>query len=157
MKARQSTLFTFGLLGTLYAAQGLPFGFFSQALPVFLRKQGHSLEAVGLSSLLAAPWAFKFLWAPLVDRHGSARFGRRRGWIIPLQALSTALLFSLAVFPAQGPLLPLLVAVFFTHLFAATQDLASAMRTTTRWLSTCCRPNGVVSRMAFKSLAIASG
>lgn len=125
MKARQSTLFTFGLLGTLYAAQGLPFGFFSQALPVFLRKQGHSLEAVGLSSFLAAPWAFKFLWAPWVDRHGSARFGRRRGWIIPLQALSTALLFSLAVFPAQGPLLPLLVAVFFTNLFAATQDIAT--------------------------------
>ena len=116
---------TLALLGTLYAAQGLPFGFFSQALPVFLRKQGHSLEAVGMSSLLAAPWAFKFLWAPLVDRSGSSRFGRRRSWIIPLQGLSAALLLGLAAFPAGGPLALLLLSVFLTNLFAATQDIAT--------------------------------
>ncbi|MGC4093876.1 MAG: MFS transporter [Polyangiaceae bacterium] len=125
MSTRPTVFATFALLGTLYAAQGLPFGFFSQALPVFLRKQGYSLEAVGLSSLLAAPWAFKFLWAPLVDRRGSARFGRRRAWIIPLQLLSALLLLGLGWFPRQGPLTWLLVAVFFTNLFAATQDIAT--------------------------------
>ena len=122
---RSHSWFTFGLLGTLYAAQGLPFGFFSQALPVFLRKQGHSLEAIGFSSFLAAPWAFKFLWAPLVDRHGSPRFGRRRSFIVPLQLLSAGLLFSLAALPPGGALMPLLVAVFLTNLFAATQDIAT--------------------------------
>ncbi|MFZ5893487.1 MAG: MFS transporter [Myxococcota bacterium] len=121
----RSRLFTFTLLTTLYAAQGLPFGFFSQALPVFLRKQGHSLQVVGLSSLLAAPWAFKFFWAPLVDRYANQRFGRRRSWIIPLQLLSAGLLFVLGTFPQNGPLLALLVAVFLTNLFAATQDIAT--------------------------------
>jgi MFS family permease len=116
---------SFVLLGTLYAAQGLPFGFFSQALPVFLRQRGHSLEMVGMSSLLAAPWAFKFLWAPLVDRVYSARFGARRSWIVPLQLLSAALLFGLAAFPSSGPLTPLLIAVFLTNLLAATQDIAT--------------------------------
>lgn len=116
---------SFVLLGTLYAAQGLPFGFFSQALPVFLRQRGHSLEVVGMSSLLAAPWAFKFLWAPLVDRVYSLRFGARRSWIVPLQLLSAALLFALSAFPASGPLTPLLIAVFLTNLLAATQDIAT--------------------------------
>jgi MFS family permease len=123
--SRRDAVFSFALLGTLYAAQGLPSGFFSQALPVFLRKQGHSLQVVGLSSFLAAPWAMKFLWAPLVDRHGSRRFGRRRSWIVPLQLLSAGLLLALAAVPEHGPLLPLLVAVFFTNLFSATQDIAT--------------------------------
>src|SRR5437868_6044002 len=73
-----------GLLGSLYLSQGLPFGFFTQALPVLLRKSGSSLGEVGLSSLLALPWALKFVWAPLLDRHSSASFGRRRSWIVPM-------------------------------------------------------------------------
>ena len=51
-----STFARMGLLGSLYFSQGLPFGFFVQALPVLLRKQGVSLGAVGLTSLLAVPW-----------------------------------------------------------------------------------------------------
>ena len=68
-----------GLLASLYVCQGLPFGFFTQALPVLLRKQGVSLEAIGLSSLLALPWALKFVWAPLVDRYFWPGVGRRPG------------------------------------------------------------------------------
>ena len=50
-----------GLLLGLYFSQGLPFGFFVQGLPVLMREDGISLEAIGLSSLLAIPWAAKFL------------------------------------------------------------------------------------------------
>ena len=35
------------LLGGLYLAQGLPFGFFTQALPVLLRDAGYFLGAIG--------------------------------------------------------------------------------------------------------------
>ena len=73
------------LLGSLYLAQGLPYGFFTQALPVLPRARGLSLEAIGLSSLLALPWALKFLWAPAVDRQGS-----RRGWILVYSASAAA-------------------------------------------------------------------
>ena len=48
-----------GLLGSLYFSQGLPFGFFTQALPLLLRKQGVALGVIGTSSLLALPWALK--------------------------------------------------------------------------------------------------
>ena len=44
-------------LHALPSVQGLPFGFFAQSLPVMLRKQGFSLGEIGLSSLLAVPWA----------------------------------------------------------------------------------------------------
>lgn len=113
------------LLSSLYLAQGLPFGFFTQALPVFMRKEGLSLPAISLAGLLAMPWALKFLWAPVVDRYGSATFGRRRSWIIPLQILAILATSMLAfVDPAKG--IPVMMgAVFVTNLISATQDIAT--------------------------------
>lgn len=109
-----------GLLATLYFSQGLPFGFFSQALPVLLREQGYSLSQIGLTSLLALPWALKFLWAPAVDRVGT-----RRSWIIPLQLSAVVLLALLAMFVGLDHVKLLMVAVFLLNLIAATQDVAT--------------------------------
>ena len=86
------------LLGALYLSQGLPYGFFTQALPALLRQLGRSLPEIGAASLLALPWALKFLWAPLVDRYWSARLGRRRSWILPLQALTAAFMAANSAF-----------------------------------------------------------
>lgn len=120
-----STWKKLGLLGALYLTQGLPYGFFTQALPVLLRKQGLSLGAVGLASLLALPWALKFLWAPLVDRHHWPALGPRRSWILPLQGLTVLLLFALAFYVPSEALLPLFAAVLLANLLAATQDIAT--------------------------------
>lgn len=65
----------FLLLLTLYAARGLPFGFFTQALPVIMRQQEYALRVIGLSHLLALPCALKWLWAPLCDRLYHKRWG----------------------------------------------------------------------------------
>lgn len=115
---------TFALLGALYLAQGLPFGFFTQALPVMMRERGYSLEEISLTSILALPWALKFVWAPLVDRYGSAKFGRRKSWIIPLQAATVALVFG-AGFLDPAVLGPVLCVIFAVNLLAATQDIAT--------------------------------
>jgi len=115
----------FGLLLSLYLSQGLPFGFFTKALPVLLRQQGASLPEIGLSNLLALPWMLKFVWAPLVDRRGHGGMGRRRGVILPLQITTVGVLVALsAVNPAWG-MTPLLVAVLLCNLLAATQDIAT--------------------------------
>jgi PAT family beta-lactamase induction signal transducer AmpG len=114
-----------GLLGSLYFSQGLPFGFFTQALPVMLRKQNVSLGAIGLSSLLAAPWALKFLWAPVVDRHYVPRVGRRRSWILPLQLGGVVILALLAGLPLATSMPALMSAVLILNLIAATQDIAT--------------------------------
>lgn len=117
------------LLGALYLAQGLPYGFFTQYLPAMMRMNGFSKEEIGRLGILALPWTLKFLWAPLVDRYGSARFGRRRSFILPLQALTVAVMIGLAVMLPEGsgmpPLAPLMAAVFLTNLLAATQDVAT--------------------------------
>src|SRR5262249_8749220 len=75
------------ILSALYLAQGLPFGFQSFALQIFLRRQGVSLAALGFVSALSLPWLAKPLWAPLVDRFGATR----RAWIVPLMLILAAL------------------------------------------------------------------
>jgi len=114
-----------GLLLGLYFSQGLPFGFFVQGLPVLMREDGISLEAIGLSSLLAIPWAAKFLWAPLVDRYTGGWLGPRRSWIVPLQIVSAFVLFALAWAEPKGGLAWILAGVFIINLLAATQDIAT--------------------------------
>lgn len=109
-----------GLLATLYFSQGLPFGFFIQALPVLLRKQGLSLPAIGLTSLLALPWALKFLWAPWIDRSE-----RRKSWIVPLQLGAAIVMCVVALFDPSELLSFILVSVLITNLLAATQDVAT--------------------------------
>jgi MFS transporter, PAT family, beta-lactamase induction signal transducer AmpG len=118
-----SAALKFGVLGALYFSQGLPFGFFTQALPVLMRKQGYSLGAIGLSSLAAAPWALKFLWAPAVDRYSLARLGRRKSWIVPLQLAALLILIALALTRLDMP--RLLGAFLLLNLVAATQDIAT--------------------------------
>lgn len=114
-----------GLLTSLYFAQGLPFGFFTQFLPVMLRQQGVSLQAIGASYLLALPWSLKFLWAPLVDRYGSERFGRRRSWIVPIQLVSVVAMVALSFVDPRGALKVLFASVLLFNLLAATQDIAT--------------------------------
>lgn len=113
------------LLTSLYFAQGLPFGFFTQFLPVMLRQQGVSLQAIGATYLLALPWSLKFLWAPLVDRYGSERFGKRRSWIVPIQAITVVTLLALSFVEPRGALKVLFLAVLAFNLLAATQDIAT--------------------------------
>jgi predicted MFS family arabinose efflux permease len=108
------------LLSSLYLAQGLPFGFFTQALPVLLRDMGYSLTAIGATSFLFLPWALKFLWAPWVDARGT-----RRAWLLPLQLLAVVASLALALFDPGNGLWLLLVAMFVFNLIAATQDIAT--------------------------------
>lgn len=114
-----------GLLGSLYFSQGLPFGFFTQALPVMLRKQGFSLGEIGLASLLAVPWALKFVWASVVDRYSFPRVGHRKSWIVPLQLTAFALLAILGSSAETNSITTLMGAVLLLNLVAATQDIAT--------------------------------
>ncbi len=116
MTPRSRTLLWVALL---YAAQGLPYGVTSKIWPVYYRSHGVSLVAIGLMGLLALPWSWKPLWAPLVDR-----FGPRRAWIVPA-------LLGLATVAAAMPFLPAdqvegwVVLVLLAFTFAsATQDIA---------------------------------
>lgn len=108
------------LLSSLYAAQGLPFGFFTLALPVLMREAGWSLTAIGLLQLLALPWLLKFLWAPWVDHHGA-----RRTWLLGLQGCSVLAALTLAGLDLDSHSRGLLLAVLVFNLLAATQDIVT--------------------------------
>lgn len=108
------------LLSSLYAAQGLPFGFFTLALPVLMREAGWSLTAIGLLQLLALPWLLKFLWAPWVDHHGA-----RRTWLLGLQGCSVVAALTLALLDLGSASRGLLLAVLVFNLLAATQDIVT--------------------------------
>lgn len=113
------------LVGALYFAQGVPFGYFLQAFPVILRQAGYSLEMIGLSALFAAPWALKFAWAPLIDRTPPNRFGRRRVWLITLQVLTIGVLVTFGQTVQVDNIIAVAGMVLVVNLLSATQDIAT--------------------------------
>src|SRR5580700_2754529 len=66
-------------------ASGLPFNLTNFTLQAWLASAGLSIKIIGIFSLAALPYNFKFLWAPLLDRYLPPLLGRRRGWILICQ------------------------------------------------------------------------
>ena len=130
-------MFKWWVLLTLYLTQGLPHGFFSQALPTLLRQQGMSLEAIGLMSLVSLPWVLKFLWAPLLDHYqplkrltGGCIDGHiRKTWIISANAIAALVLIFIASMPLEywinQAAVGLACALLVLTGFVVTQDIAT--------------------------------
>src|ERR1700722_18833829 len=70
----------------LSSAPGLPLNLTNFTLQAWLASAGLSITAIGVFSLAALPYNFKFLWAPFLDRYLPPFLGRRRGWILIFQA-----------------------------------------------------------------------
>src|ERR1700690_995700 len=84
------TLFALSLL---YAAQGVPFGFASDYMPVALRQSGYSMGLIAAGSWLQIPWQMKIVWSTVADR--PAVRARSRDIVLVLQ---TCLFLSIALF-----------------------------------------------------------
>lgn len=108
------------LLTALYLAQGLPYGFFTLALPALLRNSGYSLKAISATSLLYLPWALKFLWAPYLDHVGT-----RKQWLLLLQLTSISGALLLTQMDLERGYAILLFAAFVFSIIAATQDIVT--------------------------------
>ncbi|MFM2162899.1 MAG: AmpG [Pseudomonadota bacterium] len=81
-------------------ASGLPLYTTTQLVPAWLTAQGVDLTSIGLFALAGTPYAWKFLWAPLLDRALPANLDRRRTWAAILQGV---LLLGLAGFAWLEP------------------------------------------------------
>src|SRR5262245_62855430 len=66
-------------------SSGLPLGLVWYSIPDWMRDIGVDIRLVGLVTLAQAPWAFKVLWSPLMDRYAPPFWGRRRGWMAVTQ------------------------------------------------------------------------
>ena len=93
-----------------------------------LREAGVELSTIGFLSWVSLAYAFKWLWAPLVDHQRifflSARLGRRRAWLLVSQCGLIAGLFFMAHTSAQTQLSALVMGALFVALASATQDIA---------------------------------
>src|SRR5579859_7927840 len=70
-------------------SSGLPLALSGSTLLVRMREAGVDLGTIGLFALVGTPYTLKFLWAPLLDAlhlpFFTAKFGRRRGWLLVSQ------------------------------------------------------------------------
>ena len=74
------------LILPLGIASGLPLLLTFSTLSAWLATAGVSRSAIGAFALVGTPYAFKFLWSPLIDRlPPPLPLGRRRGWGITIQ------------------------------------------------------------------------
>ena len=113
-----------GSLSLLSLSSGLPQGIILTLVPTWLTKAHVDIKTVGLLTLAQAPYAFKFLWAPLMDRYRPGVLGRKRGWVLVTQvalALSLLALATQAGTPVVGVVAALSVLVAFA---SASQDIA---------------------------------
>jgi MFS transporter, PAT family, beta-lactamase induction signal transducer AmpG len=106
-------------------SSGLPLGLVWIAIPDWMRKIGVDIRIVGLMTLAQAPWTFKFLWSPLMDRYSPPWLGRRRGWAALMQVALLVITLGLAGV-GQHPDTPWVVAALALAIaFAsASQDIA---------------------------------
>jgi PAT family beta-lactamase induction signal transducer AmpG len=120
-------------IAALAFASGFPFGLINETVPIYLRTQGVGRIEIGQLSRLSLPWSLKWLWAPLIDRHGT-----RQQWIVGCLAGLTVLTFFLGIMPTGQLGIGLWVVLALIVLLSATQDVAidayTIQSTTTREL-----------------------
>ncbi len=117
------------ILLSLYVAQGLPIGFFTQAMPAIMRDAGVELKYIGLMSLLALPWALKIVWAPLLDRYAVGSMPLRKGWILLANGLAVTTVLALSFQPLEwwlgSGIVLTMILLFSLNVFAASQDIST--------------------------------
>jgi PAT family beta-lactamase induction signal transducer AmpG len=119
----QPSAWTMAFLGF---SSGLPFLLVAGTLAYWLKENGIVLKDITMIASAGMTYAFKFVWAPLLDHWrlpGFARLGQRRGWLLFAQLCVTAGLIAMALLtPAQLPLF--VAATLVVAFFGATQDIA---------------------------------
>ena len=101
--------YNYALLIALYTLQGIPMGL-SASIPFLIQQKIKYLASAAASSdgaataarlsynanaifaLCSWPFSLKLLWAPIVDSCFFKPFGRRKSWLVPVQALAGLLM-----------------------------------------------------------------
>jgi len=105
-------------------SSGLPLLLTYSTLSAWLATAGVKRPAIGAFALVGTPYAFKFLWAPLMDRvPPPLPLGRRRGWGITIQIPLIGAILGLGLCDPKHNL-PLMAALALLVAFlSASQDI----------------------------------
>lgn len=105
-------------------SSGLPIALVGSTLQAWYTVSGISIVAIGFLGLVGQPYAFKFFWAPIMDRYIPPFLGRRRGWMLITQiTLLISILFMSWFSPAVNPIKLAMLAVLVAFL-SASQDIS---------------------------------
>jgi len=105
-------------------SSGLPLYLTKTTLQAWMTTAGVSLTAIGVFSLLNAPYSLKFVWAPLLDRYVPPFLGRRRGWMLVTQLLLLAAIALMSLHDPKAGLMALGINALVIAFLSASQDIA---------------------------------
>ncbi len=107
---------------------GLPLLLVLGTLSFWLREAGIDRTTIGYLSWVGLAYAFKWVWAPLVDRMPipvlTRVLGRRRSWLLLSQLAIMAGLVAMAFNNPQAAMAPVVWGALAVALGSATQDVA---------------------------------
>ncbi len=105
-------------------ASGLPLLLTFSTLSAWLATEGISRTAIGVFALVGTPYAFKFLWSPLIDRlPPPIPIGRRRGWGLTIQIALVAAILAMGWCNPRGSLIHLGMLALVVAFLSASQDI----------------------------------
>ena len=107
---------------------GLPLLLVFGTLSFWLREAGINRTTIGYLSWVGLAYAFKWVWAPLVDRVPipllTHMLGRRRSWLLLAQLTIMAALVGMALTDPRVALTPVVWCALAVAFGSATQDIA---------------------------------
>jgi PAT family beta-lactamase induction signal transducer AmpG len=107
---------------------GLPLLLVLGTLSFWLREAGIDRSTIGFLSWVGLAYAFKWVWAPLVDRLpiplATRLLGRRRSWLLLAQLLVMGGLCGMALTDPKVALQPVVWCALLVAFGSATQDIA---------------------------------
>ena len=105
-------------------ASGLPLLLTFSTLSAWLATAGVRRAAIGAFALVGTPYAFKFLWSPLIDRlPAPLPLGRRRGWGVTIQIALIAATLSLGACNPKRNLARMGALALLVAFLSASQDV----------------------------------
>ena len=114
-------MFSFGF------ASGLPYMIIISTSTAWLRDVDVDLAYIGFFSWVTFMYAFKFLWAPLVDRFSIPflkKYGHRKSWIVLMQFVIVINLLVLSSTDPKNDFILFSRIAFFIALAGSIQDIA---------------------------------
>jgi len=114
-------MFSFGF------ASGLPYMIIISTSTAWLRDVDVDLAYIGFFSWVTFMYAFKFLWAPLVDRFSIPflkKYGHRKSWIVLMQFVIFINLLVLSSTDPKNDFIFFSLIAFFIALAGSIQDIA---------------------------------
>jgi len=108
-------------------SSGLPLSLTASTLVVMLTDHGINVKTIGLFALVGLPYAYKYLWSPLVDNIRipilGKILGRRKSWLIVTQILLALVIAAIGVVNPNKHIELVALLCFSMAFLSATQDI----------------------------------